>query len=201
MAATTGGDKKRGWSLFLLGCVMGGVVGFGAGVASVKAAREAFTSAFQDEHRADVDKPQFIDRKAFRLQYPGNWKVNTAGSGYDPDHQFSIESPGQSFVLLIIDTGGTDPKIAVDAHVRQQTSKLMRDATRTPFEWWGAHRGEGVLLTGKMLGLTPGTIRIFAFLEGERTVTVVESTFDDDRAMVAPGFALIERTFQMKDGG
>jgi hypothetical protein len=198
MAAEASG--KRGWSLFLLGCGVGAVGGFVAGVASVKAARDTFVAAYQDERSAEVDQPQRIDRPTFRLQYPRNWRVDTAASDHDPDRNFSIDSPGQSFVLFMIATGEMDPKTTVDAHVSQQTAKLMRDATRTPFERWGSYRGEGVLLTGKMLGLTPGTIRIFAFREGERTVTVLESTYDDDRSKVAPGFALIERTFQMKDG-
>jgi hypothetical protein len=172
-----------------------------AGVGSVKVAREAFVAAFQDERSADVDHPERLDRQTFRLQYPGNWKVDTAAADYNPDRNFSIDSPGTSFVMFIIASGELDPKLAVEAHVSQQTAKLMRDATRTPFERWGAYRGAGVLLTGKMLGLSPGTIRIFAFREGEQTVTVIESTSDDDRDKVAPGFALIERTFQVKGAG
>ena len=143
MAAAAGGGTKRGWSLFLLGCGVGGVVGFGAGVASVKAAREAFTAAFQDERSAEVDAPQSIDRPAFRLQYPRNWKVDAAGADHDPDRNFSIDSPGQSFVMFVIATGEMDPRVAASAHVSQQTAKLMRDAKRTPFARWGPHGGVG----------------------------------------------------------
>jgi hypothetical protein len=185
--------------VFLLGFGAGAIAGFGAGVASVKAAREAFTSAFQDERSAEVDTPRFINRPGFRLQYPNNWKVDSADSGYDPDRRFSVDSPGQSFVMFVVGTGALDPKVALQAHVGQQTSKVMRDATQTPFTQWGAFAGTGMLLTGKKLGLSPGTIRIFAFRVGDHTFTVIESTSDDDRSKVAPGFALIERTFQVLD--
>jgi hypothetical protein len=190
--------NKRGWGMFLLGCAVGGVVGFGAGVASVKAVREIFLSAFQDERSAEVDQPQLVDRPAFRLQYPQNWKVDTADTSYDPDRMFSIDSPGTSFVLFSILTGEIDPQLALDAQVNQH-QKVIHDATRTPFERWGAYPGKGMLLTGKKLDISPGTVRIFAFRVGERTFTVVESTSDDDRSKVAPGFALVERSFRVKE--
>jgi hypothetical protein len=193
MSATRG--NRPGWLLFLLGCGVGLVVGFGAGIASVKAAREVFLSIFEDERSAEVDRPQTLDRPAFRLQYPQNWKVKPSGS----DGTFSIESPGQSFVMLVVANGDLDPATSVEAHVSQQTAKVMRDATRAPFERWGAYTGAGVLLTGSMLGISPGTLRVFAFRAGELTFSVIESTFDYDRAKVAPGFALVERTFQAKD--
>jgi hypothetical protein len=197
MTASRG--NKRGSVLFLLGCGVGGVVGFGAGVASVKAAREFFLAAIQDERSAEVDKPKVIDRPAFRLRYPQNWKVEDSGSSYGPDSMFSIDSPGQSFAMFVIATGALDPATAVEVQVSQQTAKVMREATRAPFERWGAYTGVGVLLTGNMLGISPGTVRIFAFRVGERTFTVIESTFDEDRSKVAPGFALIERSFEVKD--
>ncbi len=177
---------------------MGGAIGFGAGVASVKAAREAFVSVFEDERAAEVDRPEAIDRPAFRLRYPRNWRINTGDPKYDPDGMFSIESPGTSFVMFVVATGAVDPGVSVESHVELQTKKVMHDATRTPFDWWGAYSGVGVLLTGKKLGIVPGTIRIFAFRQGERTFTVVESTSDDDRSKVAPGFALIEKSFEAK---
>jgi hypothetical protein len=191
--------STRGWVLFLLGCGVGGVAGFGAGVASVKAAREWFASAFEDEQAAEVAAPKTLERPGFELRYPQNWHVDTASANYDPDHMFSIDSPGQSFVMFVVATGALDPQTAIDAHVSQQTAKVMHDATRAPFEKWGAYSGAGVLLTGKKLGLAPGTIRVFAARVDDRTFTVIESTTDDDRDKVEPGFALIERTFHMKE--
>jgi hypothetical protein len=194
---TTPRSNNKGCLLFFVGCAVGGVAGFGAGVASVKAARETFLAVFQDERSAEVDKPILLDRPAFRLQYPENWKVKPGSHG--EEGMFSIESPGQSFVMFVVATGALDPALSVELQAKQQTAKVMRDATSLPFDRWGAYSGTGVLLTGNMLGISPGTLRIFAFRSGERTFTVIESTFDDDRSKVAPGFTLIEQSFKAKD--
>jgi hypothetical protein len=77
------------------------------------------------------------------------------------------------------------------------TSKLLPDGARTPFTHWGSYEGQGALLKGKLLGLTPGTIRVFSWRSGTHTFAVMEQTYDEDRARVAPGFDLIERTFHV----
>ena len=184
--------------LFAFGLGLGLLFGFGAGVLSVGAAREFFGRVLQDEANADEKHPQKLSRPAFELEYPGNWQIKTTDADYDPDHLFSIESPDQSFAMFIIAESELDPQVSVDAQVGAQTSKVMHDAVQKPFDRWGGHPGVGMLLTGKHLGLAAGTIRIFAFHEGERTFTLLESTYDDDRSKVAPGFALIERTFKVR---
>ncbi|HSO37529.1 MAG TPA: hypothetical protein VLT33_33620 [Labilithrix sp.] len=179
--------------------LLGGVLGFGAGVLAVKEGRSFVAGAFQTEQKATVGQPTTVDRPAFRFQYAGNWKVDVGDKDYDPDHSFSLDSPGQSFVMFQVADGALDPKEVVETHATLQTSKLVKQATRAPFTRWGAYTGEGILLKGKLLGLTPGSVRIFSFRDREHTYTVVESTYDEDRANVGPGFELIERTFLVKD--
>jgi hypothetical protein len=183
-------------ALFLF---IGGVIGFGAGVLSVKSARELFANAFKSEERADTSSPSTFDRPKFKLQHPSNWKVDAKDKDYDPDHMFSIETPGQSFVMFVIADGELDPKETMDLHVNAQLSKVIKDASRTPFTKWGSYTGSGTLLRGKLLGLTPGSVRIFAWRSSTQTYAVIESTFDEDRAKVSPGFDLVERTFAVKD--
>jgi hypothetical protein len=181
-----------------IGLAIGVAVGYPAGVLSVGAARTFFASMFQDEQGADVAHPVTIDRPAFRLQYPANWRVDTTDSDYDADHMFSIDSPGQSFVMFVVADGDIDPKATVAEHVEQQTSKVMRNATRAPFNHWGAYAGDGMLLVGKQLGITPGTTRIFSFRGNQHTYTLIEFTNGADRGKVSPGFQLVERTFKAK---
>jgi hypothetical protein len=189
--------RKR-WTL-ALGCfALGCAVGFAAGVLSVKGARQFVVGLFATERSAAVEQSVAVVRPAFRFEYPGNWRVDSTDSDYDPDHMFSVDSPGQSFVMFVIADGDIEPKEAVEQHVSVQTARAMKDATRTPLTKWGRHDGEGVLLTGRHLGITRGTIRVFAFRERETTYTVIESTFDDDRDKVQPGFDLIARTFRVK---
>ncbi len=185
-------------AIAIVAFIAGGGLGFAAGVLSVKGARDFATSMVRSERPADVAQPVTVDRPEFRFQHPGNWTVDSKANDYDPEHLFSVDSPGLSFALFIVAEGELSPKSSVDAQVAAQTSKVIKGATQTPLTRWGAHAGEGVLLTGKQLGITPGTILVFAFREHDITYTVVESTFDEDRANVQPAFDLIARTFVVK---
>jgi hypothetical protein len=194
---TAGFRRRTVVVVFFVGCFLGFAIGMLTGVLSVKAARELFANAMHGERSADVDHTVSVTRSAFAFQYPGNWKIDTTDADYDADHMFSVDSPGQSMVQVTIMDGSPDPKTHVDTTVTTMTSKLIPDGTRTPFTHWGAYEGEGALLKGKLLGLTSGTIRIFAWRSGKRTFAVMEQTFDEDRARVTPGFELIERTFRV----
>jgi len=189
--------RSRGGLLFALGVGVGLAIGFGLGVLSVKKARDAFASVFNDEKSADVVHTTAIDRPGFQLKYPGNWKVDTANASYEPDHHFTIDSPGLSFVMFSVADGDLAPKVAADAVVTAMIAKVMQNATRTPLTHWGAFDGEGAVLDGKNIGITPARVRVFAFRASGHTFTVTESTFDEDRAMVAPGLALVEGSFQV----
>jgi hypothetical protein len=186
------------WATVLL-FLGGGALGFGGGVASVKAARDFFRSLSRVEQRADVATRRSVNRPGFRFDYPGNWKLDTDDADHDPDHSFSINSPGQSLIMFLISDSEADAKGKLEKHVAAQLANTMKDAKRTAFDRWGRHHGEGALLSGRYIGFTQGTIRIFVFAGGGRTYTIVQSTYDDDRANVEPGFRLIEQTFQVKD--
>jgi hypothetical protein len=191
--------KQRPVLAIAIICLMiGGGIGFFAGVLSVKVARDFLSGMFQNERAADVTQGVVIARPAFVFTRPGNWQIDTKDTDYDPDHMFSVDSPGQSFVMFFVADGDLDPATAVDEHVKMQTSKVMKDATQTPLTTWGSHSGSGILLTGKQLGMMSGTIRIFAFREHDKTYTLIESTYDEDRASVQPGFDLIAQTFRVK---
>lgn len=187
------------WLVAIVCFVLGCGVGLVAGVLVVKEGREFVANAFRSERTAAVDNPIAVERPAFRFQHAGNWKVDVGASDYDPDHSFSVDTPGQSFMLFEIADAQLTPRSVLEQHVEAQTSKVMKSATRTSFTKWGAHEGEGAVLEGKLLGLTPGSIRIFCFRSHERTFTVIEQTYDEDRAQAGPGFALVERTFQLKE--
>jgi hypothetical protein len=183
----------------VIACVVLGIgVGFAVGRGLVSGAHALFHQHFHDERSAAVNHPVTVERPAFRFQHPGNWRVDDQSRKYDPDHLFTIHSPGNSFILIAIDDAGTEPQDLLDRHVEAQTTKVMKNPQRTPFTQWGAYRGVGMLLTGKHLGFKSGTIRIFAFREHGKSFTVVQSTFDDDRADVQPGFDLVERSFHVK---
>jgi hypothetical protein len=190
--------SKAGWAILgaVVGLLAGGALGFVAGLAASKQGQELLTEALRDEKKADVAKPQTLKRSAFELQIPGNWSVNTKSEDYDPDHFFSVESPGQSFVMFVVFDAATDPKENVENQVVAHTTKVLKNATRSDFTRWGRYEGCGALLKGKLLGLTPGQIRIFSHAGEDRSVVVVQQTYDEDLAHVEPGMKLIESSFQ-----
>ena len=188
----TGREKLIAAIAFLLG----GGVGFGTGLLSVKGARDFFASMTQTEQGADVASPVAVTRPGFRFEHPRNWRIDTSEEGHDPDHMFTLLTPGQSFVMFVIADAQLDAKELLETHVRAQ-QKVVKDAVRTPFATWGTHEGHGATLRGKHLGITPGSVRIFAWEEAGRTFTVVQSTYDGNAAQVTPGFELVERTFRV----
>ena len=172
-----------------LGVLFGLVVGCAGG----------FESLVQTEQKADVRATKPIVRERFHLEYPGNWTVDEEDEDYDPDHLFSIDSPGSCQVTVVIFDSAISAKNSVDAQVEAFVPKIVKDPVQTPFARWGAYDGEGVTLAGKMLGLLKGSIRIFAHesVREDLTLTVVEFCYDEDLPLVRPGFELIERTFEL----
>jgi hypothetical protein len=180
-------------------CFAAGVaVGFGAGVLSVKSARDFFVDLFRSEERAATASPTHLARPAFSFDYPSNWSVDVKDPDYDADHMFSIDTPGQSFVMFMVADGEVDPRDALELHVTQQTEKVIKDAKRTPFEHYGSFEGHGALLEGKHLGMVRGSVRVFCFRSGNRTFQILENVFEEDRAKVEPGFRLIEKTLRLE---
>lgn len=189
----TSREKAIGVIAFLIG----GGTGFASGVLSVKGARELVVAATSSEQRADVGKTTVVDRPGFRFEHPSNWKIDVSDKDHDPDHMFTLDTPGQSFMMFIVAEAAVDPKETLETYVTAQ-QKVVKGGTREGFTRWGSFDGAGAVLRGKHLGITPGSIRVFAWQSGDRTFTAIESTFDEDRAKVSPGFELVARTFQVK---
>ena len=152
---------------------------------------------FSDEAPADVSRPRQMVRESFRLHYPGNWRIDSADGDYDPDHLFSIDSPGSSFAMFILFDFSSEPKENLDEQV-QQFSKLIKTSESSRFQSWGKFKGHGVHLQGHLLGMKGG-VKIFSHSSSHRSFVVVNQYFDEDLAHVKPGFDLIESTFELTD--
>ena len=176
---------------------LGGAVGFFAGVLSVESARGFIADLFESEEQAQVAAPKRIQRQHFSLEYPGNWAIDVKDSDYDPDHHFSIDSPGDSTIMFLIAVGDLDPGDALEQHVAAQLKSTIKGAKRTPFDRYGSFHGQGAHLKGKVLGMVPGALRIFCFRSGDRTFQITELVYDEDRAMVDPGLSMIEKSLRL----
>ena len=172
-----------------LGVLFGVIVGCAVG----------FERLAQAEQKADVRATKPIVRERFQLEYPGNWTIDEEDEDYDPDHLFSIDSPGSCQVTVIVFGAAISAKSSVEAQVEALVPRVVKDPVQTPFARWGAYDGEGVTLHGKIFGVLKGSIRIFAHESAREDLTfnVVEFCYDEDLPLVRPGFELIERTFEL----
>ena len=130
-----------------LGVLFGLVVGCAGG----------FESLVQTEQKANVRATKPIARERFHLEYPSNWTIDEEDEDYDPDHLFSIDSPGSCHVTVIVFDSAISAKNSVETQVEAFVPKIVKDPVQTPFAGWGAYDGEGVTLAGKILGLQKGS--------------------------------------------
>jgi len=177
----------------LASLVIGVSIGFFLGIASTKAGRSFILDIVEDERKAEVSQPNKVVRESFTLQYPSNWKIAIDDEDYDPDHMFSIESPGSAFVMFVIGPGETEPENNLQAQI-QQFTKLMTSPSIERFKNYGRLSGKGAILKGKILGIRI-TTKVFAFHQDDLTIITVQQYPDEDMKHVQEGFALIESSF------
>ncbi len=185
-----------------LGLAVGLTGGFFLGVASTDVGRAAFANLVAVDVPADIDHPKSINRPKFTLQYPGNWVIGTEAENYDPDHVFTLRSPGGGHrVVFIVKDAPTDPQTSVDLQRKALEAKILRGATAEPLTHWGTFDGRGVTLSGRSLGVAQSTTTIFAWSDTQKSLTVIafsgersalRSRSDEALALIANSFAFIE---------
>ncbi|GAA4319575.1 hypothetical protein [Flaviaesturariibacter amylovorans] len=142
---------------------------------------------------------RIIDRAAFRLYYPAAWTIDTADDDYDPDALFSIDvSNDNAMSMFFVFDTDIDEDLFVNEQVKEFRNQLLKKSTLTRFREWGRYRGTGVELKGRIMGVFPGRVRIFAHSGAESSFINVEQYFDSDSARVAPGMELIAASFLLK---
>jgi hypothetical protein len=153
-----------------------------------------------DEPAADVANPLTLERSGVRFDYPGNWTLGTM-DGMAPENAFTVESPGGCLVMFVLLDGAP---LALDELLAVQVAefeKFVPSATRTPFTAWGRMEGKGTLLDGNLMGLLPGTLRLFVTAPSDtRSIVVMEQCYDENVGAHA-GLALVERTFAIAEAG
>lgn len=183
----------------IIGLVVGCGGGFLLGLLATKGGRSFVESLASNEQKADVGASKTIQRDAFRVEYPGNWKLDVEDEDYDADRLFSIDSPGSCHVNFIFFDVATTAADSTESQVSAFTEKIVKGATQTPFDRWGRYEGSGVKLEGRIMTFQ-GSVRIFSHSSEEKdvTFTAVEFCFEEDMKSVQPGFDLIERTFTLQ---
>ncbi|MEO0794112.1 MAG: hypothetical protein AAFX93_03065 [Verrucomicrobiota bacterium] len=140
-----------------------------------------------------------ISRPGFSLKYPSNWKVASHQADYDPDRLFTIETPGQSHIVIeVFDVhGSVNLEQTMSGVLEALDGPAIDTYSYGDFESWGSFQGEGKHLKGKIMRIIPGGCRIFATtIPGKgKGLLVTEFYMSDDLPDALPGFDLISRTF------
>lgn len=174
----------------------GGITGFFLGIASTKAAKKFLEDLVEQESPARTDSPKKLARDRFELLYPANWKIDVADEDHDPDHMFSIDSPGSSFVLFVLGEMETDPAESLQEQI-EAFSKFMGKPAIQPFSRYGKLHGKGAILRGKIMGMKV-TVKAFACYSQGMTAVIVQQGPDEDMQNVKGGLELVEQSFVLK---
>ena len=177
--------------------LVGGIGGFGLGVLSTRVGSDFINDCLEQEAYAETKAPMKIDREAFELEYPSNWKIDTASDIYDPDGMFKIESPGSAFVMFAFSKSELSPEDCLESQVKS-LSEALQSPTRSEFKTYGNLSGNGVILKGKCLGIK-FAVKIFVYTSNGRGVIVVTHYPDEDFKYVENGLKLIEDSLILKN--
>lgn len=181
----------------LLSLGIGLTVGFFLGVGATKAGAAFLKDFTTSEAPAEVARPMSYSGAGFSFRYPGNWKVKAEAEKNEPAHHVNVESPGSCVAMIFSFDVRIEPATSVRAQVDAFVPKLMASPARSTFGTWGKYSGEGALLRGKLLGLSPGSLRVFSHATEARSFVIVEQCYDEDMKAVKPGFDLVERSFDL----
>lgn len=175
---------------------VGGVSGFFLGVATTDWGKSFLSDVLTDEQSANIAQPQKLTRKRFDVQYPGNWKIDTKDSDYDPDAMFSIESPGSAFVMFVFGSISTSPEEMLKTQI-EPFIKILGSPTITKFDHYGKLPGKGALLKGRIMGIRT-TVKLFSYSKDNQTMMITQQCPDEDFKKAGKGFELIETSLVLK---
>ena len=176
-----------------LAFVIGSAIWLVLSVYSTQFAKDFLAVLSAVEVPADVKQPNKIERGKFRLHYPGNWTIDTADEEYDPDHYFTIESPGFASISLEFLEEEYDPRDTVDTYIEIYRDVFSK-ATEEPFTHWGRYSGEGIHIRGRVEGIR-AEVKMFCHSAAGQSLIVTEYCQEEDLQDVRPGFKLIEDSF------
>lgn len=174
--------------------LVAGGLGFIGGFASSEFGQEVFEGMFAYERKADVTSSKLIKRQLYTLEYPGNWDLDEEEEGFDLDNFLTIDTPGGSYIRLMLAYYESDPL----ENVRVQEEyfiDLLGQPVTAGFSSYGSYSGDGRRIKGHLFGL-PATIEIFSHSAKEYSFTLVAVVYDEDRSLVEPGLKMIEDGFK-----
>jgi hypothetical protein len=140
-----------------------------------------------------------IDRPNFTMAYPSNWKEDVGGRDYDPNNNFTLVSPKNSYIQFTLLPTTSEPAKIVSDMVKKLDGPAITVLSKSKIEEWGGHKGQGFHLKGKIVGSFPGGIKVFVFTSKRFNVLIVENYFSDELRDVQDDFDSISKKFVMKN--
>lgn len=148
---------------------------------------------------AGAQEVKKIVREGYTLSYASSMTIDSTDEDFDLDSYFTLNTTSDNGTInFFIFNIGVDENEAVAAQLKAFQENVMKGGTVTRFTSWGNYKGQGAVITGKLMGLFKGEVRIFAHTEKEKAFLMVYQVFDEDKAKDLPGLQLIEKTFKMK---
>jgi hypothetical protein len=140
-----------------------------------------------------------IDREGFSMKYPTGWTIDTTDEDYDPDALFSLDSPdGDNMIMFVIYDMALDTAELMKNQEKAFTAELLKKPEISYFNTWGKYKGSGKILSGKLMGVYKGFVRIFIYTDGKKTLTVVEQCFDKGYEGLKKDYELMASSFEFK---
>lgn len=140
-----------------------------------------------------------VNNPNFSLEYPDTWQPDKGAKDFDPNTNFTLVSPKNSYVQITISPKTSDPAKIVSETVKKLDGPAITTLTRTKIDEWGSHTGQGLHLKGKIVGSFPGGIKIFAFSSAHFNVLIIEYYFSDELKDVQDDFEYISKNFKMNN--
>jgi hypothetical protein len=139
-----------------------------------------------------------INREGFTLNYPATWAIDLEDEDYDPDRLFSFDAPdGESMIMFMLFDEGIDEDTMMKYQV-EAFSEMIDDVEIKNFDTWGNYKGTGKILSGKLMGLFEGSVRVFVRNEENRTMLVVEQYFTKNYDKLKKDFLTFSSSMRLK---
>lgn len=157
----------------------------------------AFCFLFVATNRTQAQETTIIKRDSFSLKYPSAWKIDTEDEDYDPDALFSLDAPdGDNMIMFMIFNVPLDPDELLNEQVKAMSEQVVKNPQVTTLTQWGNYKGKGKKLSGKLLGVFKGFVRIFVYTDDHKTMLVVEQCYDKAYETLKKDYDVIESSFR-----
>jgi len=149
-----------------------------------------------EDSAAPTDKT--IAGANFSLSYPNTWSVDVKAKDYDPNTNFTLFSPKNSYIqITLLPKTDSAAKIVADT-VKKLDGPAITTLSKTALDEWGKdNKGQGFHLKGKIVGTFPGGIKVFVFTSQHFNVRVIEYYFSDELKDVQADIQSISDNFRM----